>query len=278
MPATLRSILCSTHRRLPRAAMVLALQIGAATAVAAQQPPAQRCSAGETSGRHTYCEVREFTLDARPSLAVNAAPNGGIRVTGSDETAIRVRATVRARARSEAEAQQLASQVQIRTAEGEVRATGPQTRGDDRQWSVSYQVFTPRRIDLELQSVNGGVNVEDVQGRLAVSTVNGGITLDEVAGDVRGSTTNGGISVRLAGDRWAGEGLDLRTTNGGITLRVPSRYSAHLVARTVNGGLSTDLPLTVRGRVGKQVEGDIGGGGAPVRLATTNGGIRIRSK
>jgi DUF4097 and DUF4098 domain-containing protein YvlB len=277
MPITARSFLRSTSRQPARVGTLLVLQIGAATAIAAQQSPAQPCS-DEIRGRDTYCEVREFTLSPRPSLVVDARPNGGIRVTGSDDAAIRVRATVRVRERSEAEARQLASQVEVRTTDGEVRATGPEIRGRDRQWSVSYEVSTPRRIDLDLQSVNGGIDVEDVQGRLAASTINGGITLNEVAGDVRGRTTNGGISVDLAGERWSGEGLDLRTTNGGINLTVPSRYSAHLVASTVNGGLSTDLPLTVRGRVGKQVEGDIGGGGAPVRLATTNGGIRIRSE
>lgn len=271
------ALLRAATRSLPRTGALLVLQLGAGTALAAQQGATQPCS-DEVRGRDTYCEVREFTLAARPSLSVNAAPNGGIRVSGSDAAAIRVRATVRARAQSEAEARQLASQVEVQTDGSQIRATGPETRGRNRRWSVSYQVTTPRRIDLDLQSVNGGVTVAGVQGRLAVSTVNGGITMEQVAGDVRGRTTNGGISVALAGERWTGEGLDLRTTNGGINLRVPSSYSAHLVASTVNGGLTTDLPLTVRGRVGKQVEGDIGGGGPPLRLSTTNGGIRIRSE
>ena len=60
-----------------------------------------------------------------------------------------------------------------------------------------------------------------VQRDLSLTTTNGGIRLDAVAGRVEGRTTNGGVDVRLDGQRWAGDGLELRTTNGAITLHVP---------------------------------------------------------
>jgi DUF4097 and DUF4098 domain-containing protein YvlB len=137
-------------------------------------------------------------------------------------------------------------------------------------------VSVPRETDLDLQTVNGGLSVSGVSGDLEMLTTNGGISLEGVAGDVRAHTTNGGVSVRLAGGRWMGKGLELRTTNGGITLGVPASFSAHLVASTVHGGLDTDFPITVQGRVGRRVETDLGGGGPTVSLETTNGGIRIR--
>jgi DUF4097 and DUF4098 domain-containing protein YvlB len=97
-----------------------------------------------------------------------------------------------------------------------------------------------------------------------------------VGGSVRGGTTNGGLVVELAGDRWDGEALDVKTTNGGIVMSVPENYSAHLETGTVNGGLSVDFPITVQGRLTRELAINLGAGGATVRAMTTNGGVRIK--
>jgi DUF4097 and DUF4098 domain-containing protein YvlB len=92
---------------------------------------------------------------------------------------------------------------------------------------------------------------------------------------VRGRTTNGGVEVRLDGDTWDGEGLDLETTNGGIRLRVPEDYSARLETRTVNGSVDIDFPVTVQGNIGRSISATLGNGGALVRAVTTNGQVRV---
>jgi hypothetical protein len=99
-----------------------------------------------------------------------------------------------------------------------------------------------------------------------------------VAGDVRGQAVNGGIVVDLTGNRWEGRGLDVRTTNGGVRMSIPSNYSADLEARTVNGGLRIDFPITVSGLLNgrpRELRTQLGSGGALVRVATTNGGVQI---
>ena len=108
------------------------------------------------------------------------------------------------------------------------------------------------------------------------SAVNGGVSLNRVGGTVRGGTTNGGLSIELAGDRWDGEELDVKTTNGGISMSMPENYSAHLETGTVNGHLSIDFPVTVQGRISREIAVNLGGGGPTVRAMTTNGGVRIK--
>jgi len=50
-------------------------------------------------------------------------------------------------------------------------------------------------------------------------------------------------------------------------------------ASTVNGEISTDYPLTVRGRFGsKRISGTIGRGGRELSLGTVNGSIEIRRR
>ena len=96
------------------------------------------------------------------------------------------------------------------------------------------------------------------------------------AGDVRGRTTNGGLRVELDGDEWDGEGLDVQTTNGGVSLYIPDDYSARLVTGTVNGGIRIDFPIMVQGNIGRRITTDLGNGGKTVRVTTTNGGVTVR--
>ena len=79
----------------------------------------------------------------------------------------------------------------------------------------------------------------------------------------------------MDGDRWAGEGLDVETTNGGIELVLPEGFSAELETGTVNGGLDIDFPVTVQGRIGRRLTTTLGQGGPRIRAFTTNGGVSI---
>jgi len=249
---------------------VLTMALLTPLAVAAQS----RDWCAEQTRDDRYCEVREFTLAAHGSLSVDAAPNGGIEVVAWDRNEVRVLARVTARGDDGAEARDLASDVSIDT-NGTIRASGPRTRGD-RGWSVSYRISVPARTDLDLESINGGLRVEGVSGELRLDTTNGGIALREVAGDVRAKTTNGGVTVSLSGSRWEGAGLEAVTTNGVVDLSLPDGYSAHLEVGTTHGGMDFEFPVTVSGRIRRTVSADLGSGGAPLRLRTTNGGVRVR--
>ncbi len=224
--------------------------------------------------RGYHCEVREVVLPAnRPRIDVDAGKNGGISVIGWDRDEILVEAKIAAHAASDAEAADLASRVEIETA-GTIEASGPQ-RGRRDSWWVSFRLHVPRQTNLDLEANNGGISIEGVNGELEFDTVNGGVGLTGVGGDVRGETTNGGLRIELIGDTWQGAGLEVETTNGGVTLLVPDGYSARLETGTVNGGFETDFPIELEGRIGRKVEIDLGAGGPTLRVRTTNGGVRL---
>ena len=227
----------------------------------------------------SHCEIKEQTLPATDSMiAVDGRANGGVSVKGWDRTEILLRARVQAAGPTEAEANELASQIKIETAGSNIFASGPPNR-TDHWWSVSYEVFVPRRSNLSLKTNNGGISIADVNGRLEFSALNGGVNLKRVGGTVRGGTTNGGLSVELSGERWDGEALDVKTTNGGVSMWIPENYSAHLETGTVNGRLSIDFPVTVQGDITRELATNLGSGGATIRAMTTNGGVTIqRSK
>jgi Toastrack DUF4097 len=225
-----------------------------------------------------HCEVREESMAAGP-LTVDAGTNGGIRVEGWEQNSIRVQAVVQASARDESRARELAQSVQVLVGGGRVSANGPD--GSRREWwSVSYRINVPRRNDLDLRANNGGITIGGVSGNIKFDTNNGGVTLSDLAGMVHGETHNGGLTVRLSGRQWEGDGLDVQTTNGGVTLSIPDGYNAQLETRTDNGGFRFDYPLTVQGELSPQrgINTTLGSGGAPIRVRTTNGGLRINRR
>ncbi len=254
-------------------AMALVLAVGSATAQDRTFSDDEWCEGHDRKDGVSVCEVREWTVRAPGDVSVNARPNGGISVEAWDRSEMQVRAKVHAWAESEARALDLIGSIDVKAGES-VSADGPKT-GKDEGWSVSYRVMVPQDTDLELASTNGGITIDGVRGELRFQTTNGGIHLDDVGGDVEGHTTNGGVHIALSGNTWDGEGMAVRTTNGGVKMSIPAVYSAHLEAATTNGGMDIGFPVTVQGKIDRKLSVDLGSGGPTVKVATTNGGVKI---
>ncbi len=251
---------------------------GVARAQQAGNPDDPWCHDGGDSDRGRYCEVREMTMPVPGGvLTVDARPNGGIKIVGSDRPDVQVRARVSANADTDEQAQAIVKAITVQTG-ASIGATGPVDR-EGHNWSVSYEIGVPAVQALALSSVNGGISISNVRAEAEFETVNGGINLTDVAGRFKGRTRNGGVHVSLQGQRWEGEGLDVTTQNGGINLQLPEGFAAHVETSTVNGGIRSDLPVTASGVIDRRhLTGDLNGGGSTLHLTTTNGGISIRQR
>ncbi len=130
--------------------------------------------------------------------------------------------------------------------------------------------------DVEAQTVNGSIETASRRGDVTAKTVNGSVRA-EAAGVVRAETVNGSITARLGRTDWDGT-LDLSTTNGSITLTLPSDLNATVHAEAGTGSITSDFPLTVRrdGYTGASAEGRIGSGGRRLNATVLNGSIKLR--
>jgi hypothetical protein len=129
--------------------IIAAVVAGATTAVTfgAVTPAAQGTSVGtndwcsnnsSSSDRETHSEVREFTVPAVGApLTVDAAPNGGIKVTGEARADIHVLACVSATGNTVDEARALAQRVDVVATVDRVAAEGPRNLGRRENWHVS---------------------------------------------------------------------------------------------------------------------------------------------
>ncbi|MBV9773997.1 MAG: hypothetical protein JO040_08605 [Gemmatimonadetes bacterium] len=222
-----------------------------------------------------FCDVRTTTLGALRALNVDGRENGAVAVRGWDGADIRVSARIQANARSEADAREIASRIRVNTSGGTIHADGP-ARERGANWSVSYEIMVPRRMDVRVDTHNGPIAVQDVTGRMTLHAQNGPLALRRVGGAVNARVQNGPITVELAGNRWNGEGLDAESVNGPVQLSIPRDYSARLEVGTTHGPVSLDIPLAEGYRGGRHVNTVLGSGGAPIRVVTTNGPLVVR--
>jgi hypothetical protein len=235
------------------------------------------CENGGSDGDTArHCEIREQTVPAAGSLNIDAGQNGGASVKGWLRSEILVRARVEASGDTAAAAASMASQVTVDSSGGQVRAIGPEAANNS-WWSVSYEIFVPQNTDLTVKAHNGGLTISDVRGQIRFDVNNGGVHLKRVAGDVSGATVNGGIQAELTGTIWDGRQMEVSTRNGGVTLAMPSYYSAHVQAETRRGRVQSDFPITTQGDLtSHRLDFALGSGGPLIHVTTENGGVQLK--
>jgi DUF4097 and DUF4098 domain-containing protein YvlB len=161
--------------------------------------------------------------------------------------------------------------------------------------SVDYDIRVPEGVNLgavstvngsvaisgpfgrvSAQTTNGGVHVESASGNLKLETTNGDVKAINVTGPIDAQTTNGSITLDLAKLE---AGVTAVTTNGGISLRLSAaqEVNALLEAKTVNGSINFDIPVTLQSldKSRHHLQGQIGQGGAKIFLETVNGSIHL---
>jgi len=162
--------------------------------------------------------------------------------------------------------------------------------------SVRITVQVPKSVRVGAHSVNGAVSVHDVGAEVRANTVNGGVGVRNASGPVRATTVNGGVDVSTAAGPVTAEtvngnvdarmstlqgndDMSFKTVNGGIAIYVPARFDANFRFDTVHGGIDSDFPMTLSGRLGpRHASGTIGSGGRDLRASSVNGSIELRKQ
>jgi hypothetical protein len=140
---------------------------------------------------------------------------------------------------------------------------------------ITFSAKVPRGVILKAETTNGDVRARELNSVVEASTTNGSVDVSTTEW-ASGRTTNGHLDITMGKADWKGE-LELATTNGGITVSLPSSAEFKVRAATTNGNIRTDFPITVVGSFGtKNVSGTVGSGGRDLKLATTNGGIEVK--
>src|SRR6266403_463877 len=152
--------------------------------------------------------------------------------------------------------------------------------------------FGEVRGSVHAQTGGGGIRVMYVSGPMELESSSGSICLTRVAGALQAATSGGTITAWINPDSPAGGGnvrlagaSQLASGNGEILVFLPRNLAANIDATVTNGGehhIEADpaLHLIVQGSANGSgplhATAVLNGGGAPLKLRTTSGKIRLQ--
>jgi DUF4097 and DUF4098 domain-containing protein YvlB len=179
---------------------------------------------------------------------------------------------------------------------------------------LHIEVRMPKDADLRVRTGDGSIKASNVTGNIDLHSGDGSLTVSYLEGDIRLHTGDGSIvasdldgrceamsgdgPIRLAGrfdvlsarsgdgkvgvDVLRGSKLDsswsISSGDGSIDVAVPPDLPVNIEASSGDGHVTTDIPLTIEGVIGKSmVRGKLNGGGSTFTIHTGDGSIHLKS-
>jgi DUF4097 and DUF4098 domain-containing protein YvlB len=225
--------------------------------------------------------TRSYRLKSGGTIEIENT-NGRIEVEGSDGATVDVRAEKIAKGATDEAARELLPRIEIKEEATPERISLRTERMNGimigASFEVRYHVRAPRNAVVTVSNTNGQVTLSGLTGKVTARTTNGQVKGDGLTGEVDARTTNGGVTMDMPAVAKAP--MRLQTTNGAVTLMLPDSAKVDLTASVTNGGISvgdfSNLDVVEKSR--RRFEARLNGGGTPIELQTTNGGVRIRPR
>lgn len=144
--------------------------------------------------------------------------------------------------------------------------------------AVHYTIHVPAQLArLKVDAMNSNISTENVRGHVKLETMNGRIRATGLTADAELDTMNGRIMASF--DRLAGsQKVNIDTMNGQCEILVPTDASARVVASSLNGRVSSELPMTLEKSSRRSLRGSLGTGEASVSMDSMNGSLTIRAR
>ena len=160
---------------------------------------------------------------------------------------------------------------------------------------IHVEVTAPENAKLILHSEDGSLVVSGISAPADLSTGDGHIEVSDFAGPLKAKTSDGSMRISgrfddlnlssgdghitcevRPGSKMSGRWV-VRTSDGSLTLRLPNDFAANLEARTGDGHIRVNMPITMRssGSEGHHIEGALNGGGNLLDIQTGDGSINI---
>lgn len=124
--------------------------------------------------------------------------------------------------------------------------------------------------NIKAHTSGGGIKLENIKGNADASTSGGSITLNGEMHNVTAHTSGGSINANITGVK---EKLHLKTSGGSIRANIPSNLGMDLDLK--GNHVNVQLKNFDGSSKKNQVIGTINGGGIPVYMHTSGGGVSV---
>ncbi len=204
---------------------------------------------------------------------------GEITITGADVEDCDVTAKITAKATTEEKAQKLAEEVRIKLQpqDNELYIKIEQPDNKSKQSIIiDLNITVPKETALQLTNDVGEINITNINKSIKAETDVGAITCKEITDEIDIETDVGEVTVLYSQTAPGACNANIKTDVGKIDFTAPPNLSAQINLSANLGSIETDLPLNIKGMVGKNSNGTIGKGEGKVTLKTNIGSIKIK--
>ena len=130
--------------------------------------------------------------------------------------------------------------------------------------------------DIRLRTGDGSIEGHDLDGKLEATTGDGHVNLDGRFDALNIKTGDGSITARANPGSRLENGWNVRTGDGSVDMSLPGDLQANIEASTNDGRISLGIPVTVEGSFStSQIHGKMNGGGQPLTIHTGDGSIHL---
>ncbi|MFN7947914.1 MAG: DUF4097 family beta strand repeat-containing protein [Blastocatellia bacterium] len=266
-------------------------------------------AAAQSRGRVTAQEEKSFRVSGVPRVLVSTF-DGAVRVEAWDRAEVLCQAEKRARSQGDLDRIEIVASQTGDEIRFEAKLTSRvnwnlQARADLTIHVPRESMLTARTGDgsieahglsgeTSLHTGDGNVTASNLSGSVTVQTGDGSVDLTDVRGRLQAQTGDGKMHLRgrFTGlDARTGDGSmevtiepgsqmnapwSLKTGDGSIMLALPADFAAELDVHTSDGSISTELPVTISGKLGNTLRGQLNQGGRLLTVRTGDGSITLR--
>ncbi|MFA9556625.1 DUF4097 family beta strand repeat-containing protein [Evansella sp. AB-rgal1] len=269
-------------------------------------------------GENTSMEVNEIYSAKNIDSFSFETVNGAIELEGTDTDEIQIIGTVKSRHRNEKELKKaFESALEVKDSQHEFQYN---LKGNSsffsktNNFTVDLKIFVPKELDnVKMRVTNGALQTTSVDGNVELTSVNGKISMDQISGNVHARTTNGAINLTdiggsgeitttngkmklknmksdlmVKGTNGAIEinsevagNWDIRTTNGRISIDIPTNSDAAIQGKTTNGSVDGNVQWVRSGdgaRRNKEGTAMLNTGSFTIDVNNTNGSIHVNTR
>lgn len=139
--------------------------------------------------------------------------------------------------------------------------------------SVTFTVFVPTGVKVDIVTVNGSIGVA-ATAPVTARTVNGTIKIATAVGPVDAETVNGNVDVRMT-TLGADGPVRARSVNGSASAYLPEKFDGAVELSTVLGGITSDFAGGALSDGNKKFVATLGSGGRVIDVGTVTGSAAL---
>lgn len=247
--------------------------------------------------KRTTTKTEKMDFAAGSTLTLLGAPNGSIRIKGTNKNEIEITAEIEVQAANEADLALLANVtgfiVDERLGKASIITIGTHNKLTDKKlwkkfpqrlaalpFKIDYTVSVPLYSNLEIDGGKGDLSISNIEGAIKINFVDANAKI-EVNGDLDVIIGKGSVDVVFGTPFWRARPASVQMATGELIVQLPPNASAEIDATVLKSGAIDNkfAGLTPRNRklpfTDRSIAAKAGIGGPQLKFTLGEGNLKI---